>query len=238
MRSKIILLLVVTLSIISSSCAMEQKKSTPKEAYVSLASDPEQDLYSAPKKVVVPNINDWPQHSANAAKKIIDKYGRPTESTPHMLVWKNVLPFKRIVVYRDEVVHKFPQFHKDVVEHVVAYRIPINKTIELTQFDGSVTFYRTAGELTSRSESEEMNLLALNLADEIIMGKRNYTAARAEFGALVVDYLKGNKNIFMQELQFIPQKNTAYADHSAKSALPKDKKIRFLRQAQEEELTE
>ena len=188
----------------------------------------------------------WPDSSVKAAKNLLAKYGEPTESTASMLVWKGIAPFKRIVVYREEVVHRFPLLHKDLVEHVVAYKIPINKAGELTKFDGSVIFDRTRGELSARNEDEAMNLLALNLANEIMTGKRTASSARTEYGKIALDYLNGNKNVLTQGLLFINQTNTADADqsskfnfaqaqeeHPASHSSSKDKKA-LLKQAQEE----
>jgi hypothetical protein len=158
----------------------------------------------------------WPMTSQQVARTTIEKYGQPTESTPSMLVWKNISAFKRIVIYREEVNHKFPMLHKDVIEHVVDYKVPFNRVEELVKFDGSIIYNRTAGELSARGDNEAMNFIALNLANDIITNKRQAEEARIEFGRLAVDHMNGNQNVYTQSLQFGKQINTADTDESSK----------------------
>lgn len=187
----------------------------------------------------------WPEASQTAAKNMIEKYGNPNEWTASTLTWMNVMPYKRIVVYREEATHRFPILHQDVLEHVVNYRIPADKALEISKFDGSITFNRTLGELAVRSDQESMNILGLNLASDIIMGKRDAQNARIEYGKRAVDLLNGNRSAQTENLQFITQTNTGDADESAKIKWaqqaqeegPKDSKT-MLKQAQEEEIAE
>jgi hypothetical protein len=86
--------------------------------------------------------------------------------------------WKRIVVRRDAAVHDFPSRHSDYVEQTISYRVPVDKLGELAAFDGSLIPDRGRGELTSRAESEASNYLALNLADEIVSGKKTVPEAR------------------------------------------------------------
>ncbi len=158
----------------------------------------------------------WSLNSQQAAKAAIEKYGQPTESTPSMLVWRNTSPFKRIVVYREEINHKFPLLHKDVIEHVVDYKVPMSRIEELAKFNGSIVYNRTAGELSARGDNEAMNLISLNLANDIVNNKRQAQDARIEFGRLAVDHINGNQSAYTQNLQFGRQMNTADADESSK----------------------
>ena len=237
MRIKNLILIIVITLFMCVSCAMAPKSndSNPEVADVKPSERAE---------VLHAYTKDWPEASAQAASTMFDKYGEPNESTPSMLMWKGIEPVKRIIVYRDEVIHQFPLPHKDVVEHVVAYKIPLNKAAELVKFDGSVIFDRTRGELSARSNEEAMNFLILNLASEIIDGKRKSSNARKEYEKLAVDYLNGKKSTLTQGLEFAAQTNTAYIDQSTKFSWPQaeefrspDKK-RLLKQAQEEEITE
>ncbi len=188
----------------------------------------------------------WPEASQTAAREMIEKYGNPNEWTASSLTWTAVSPFKRIVVYREQVTHRFPILHQDVLEHVVSYRIPADKALEITKFDGSVTFNRTVGELAVRSNQEAMNILGLNLASDIIQGKRNAESARVEYGKRTVDLLNGNRSAHTENLQFITQSNAGDSDESAKirwaqaeeeRTQSQDKKG-MLKQAQEEEIAE
>lgn len=194
----------------------------------------------------------WPESSQAAVRSMLEKYGQPNERTSTSLIWTAVAPYKRITIYREAVSHKFPILHDDVIEHVVSYRIPIDRTSELTKFDGSISFNRTAGELSVRSDKEAMNILALNLASDILSGKRNAANARVEYGKRTVDLLNGNKTAQTENLQFIAQNNTGDTDESAKINWVQAEEARPMhrnrlaphrgtppvKQAQEEELAE
>jgi hypothetical protein len=158
----------------------------------------------------------WPEASVKAAAKTISRFGEPQESTSSMLIWRDVSPFKRITVYKKEIEHKFPMLHKDVIEHVVDYKVPSDKVDELTRFDGSLIYNRTAGELAARCNDEAMNFLALNLAHDIVTGQLQVDAARAEFGKVAMDYMNGSKGPYIETLQFGRQMNTADADQPTK----------------------
>jgi hypothetical protein len=238
MRSKTLSFTISITFFVCMGCSSANKRYSSKNPSAEIKPSVREEVLKAYTK-------GWPDSSALAARKLIGKYGDPTESTASMLLWKGVLPVKRIIVYRDEVIHQFPTPHKDVIEHVVAYKIPIRKARELVTFDGSLIFDRTRGELSARSNDEAMNYLMLNLASDIITSKRNANSARREYEKLAVDYLNGKISELTQRLQFNTQTNTAYADQATKynwahaDEYPTEKeKQRLLRQAQEEEITE
>lgn len=133
---------------------------------------------------------------------MVEKYGEPAESTPTMLVWNNTGPFKRTVVYKEEVDHDFPMPHKDVLEQFVNYQVPADKFDELASFDGSVIAERTKGEMSARCDKEAANILALNLADDVIKGKRSVEEAREFYENTMMEMLQGNKPAYLQKLQF------------------------------------
>ena len=161
-----------------------------------------------------------------------DRYGEPSESTPNNLMWSDVPPYKRIVVYLEQVPHNFPVPYEDVIEHVISFKIPMHKAGELIKFNGSIKLDRTRGEISARSESEAMNLLALNMAYDIITNKKDYTDARSVYGKLEVNYLNGNTNLLTHSLQSFTHKNAAAPDKATKYNWPQ------AQEAEEEELTE
>jgi hypothetical protein len=157
-------------------------------------------------------VGDWPLPSRTAAEEMITKYGVPFESTSTMLIWRERTPFKRITVYREQVIHKFPIKHYDILEHVIDFRIPAEQVDELAKFNGSMTYDITRGELSARCDQEAMNILALNLGSDILRGKIDYSQARIEFGRLAIEYLNGNIAPQLIDLQFRPAENTAQSD--------------------------
>lgn len=151
----------------------------------------------------------WPDASITAAKDIIEKYGDPQEVTSDSLIWRNVAPFKRIVVHKVTYNHRFPLMHQNAVEHVVDYKAPVNKIDDLWKYNGSIVLDRTKGEMSSFADNEAMNVLALNLAHDIMIGKRGTDNARMTYGKETMNYLNGNLTAYTQVLTFGNQFQTS-----------------------------
>jgi hypothetical protein len=151
-------------------------------------------------------IGRWPDVSRQAATTTINKYGLPNEASASRLTWHNNGPWKRTVIYAEEVLHQFPTPHQDVLEQYIAYRVPVEKITDLAAFDGSVLVDRTKGEISARCEGEEANFLALNLADDIVSGRKDVETARKAYGEAVQARRAGNPPEIMQKLVFeVPQ---------------------------------
>lgn len=66
-------------------------------------------------------------------------------------------------------------------------------------------------------DKEDMNFLALNLAHEIITGKKNVEEAREFQAKTVKAYLKGDEHPYTQKFIFeVAKGGTGYPDHEAK----------------------
>jgi hypothetical protein len=147
-------------------------------------------------------LKTWPKVARESATTAIEKYGPPDEASASRLIWHNNGPWKRTVVYNEEVPHNFPTPHHDVLEQYVPYRVPVEKLGELAAFDGSVLVDRTKGELSARCEGEEANVLALNLAHEIVQGRKDVAAARKAYGEAMLARRAGKRPEIMQKLMF------------------------------------
>lgn len=123
-------------------------------------------------------VKEWPQAARDAAAEMVRTYGPPQEATVSMLVWRGNGPWKRTVVHRDAVDHAFPAPHKDVLEQVVEYKVPLNFFNALAVYNGSVVADRTRGELTAHCNSEAANFLSLNFAHDILRGRITAEQAR------------------------------------------------------------
>jgi hypothetical protein len=156
-------------------------------------------------------IQTWPEASKIAANSMLTKYGLPKEMNEDHLIWENTAPFKRSIVYREELNHNFPTPHTDVLEQIIDYKIPAEKVADLWNFNGSLIMDRTKGELSARCEKEEMNLLALNLAHELIKGEMTVKAAKEEFARSSFAFSMGNTNQYTTALTFTPASETADA---------------------------
>lgn len=158
-------------------------------------------------------ISGWSETSKAAARRMIDKYGQPQEVTSNMLVWRDNGSFRKTVVSREEVQHLFPRQHFDVLSQSVSYKVPPDKFDDLALFDGSITADRTKGTLTSRCDSEEHNILALNLAHDVITGKKSVEEARSYLGRAAALEMSGKSDPYIEKLQFKTMSEKEAVDH-------------------------
>ena len=158
-------------------------------------------------------IDEWPAVPKSVAQKMIERYGEPDEATPSRLIWFNNGPWKRTIVYRDEVPHNFPKPHTDVLEQFIDYRVPPDKADELAAFDGSVVPERTKGEVSARCDMEEMNYLALNLMHDIVTGRRSVEEARKHYAETATAFMMNRPAPYTEGLKFeVPHGGTADLD--------------------------
>ncbi len=155
--------------------------------------------YAQKAKQVIAN---WPANPKKVAQEVMKKYGEPNESTPTMLVWHNNGPWKRTIIHVKEAPHKFPKTHTDMLQQFIDYRVPPAKFDEVAMYDGSVVAERTVGELSARCDKEEMNFLALNLANDVAMGKKTVQQARDYYTKAVMNFMKGKMDPYVQKFQF------------------------------------
>lgn len=167
------------------------------------------------------SISDWPESSKTAAQTMIQKYGQPQEHTTSMLIWRNNGPWHKTVVTRYETQHDFPMPHKDVLEQVIMHSVPADYLDDLARFDGSISVNRTEGTLSARCDKEENNFLALNLAHDVITGKRTSNDARA-FLAQAVAGSGTVKSEYTSGLMFKTEMKSGDADKPATGVKAKD----------------
>ncbi|MBV8915832.1 MAG: hypothetical protein JOZ05_22685 [Acetobacteraceae bacterium] len=153
---------------------------------------------------VADTIRDWPGPSQDAAREMLQEYGAPQEMTPTMLIWKGNGPWTRTVVYKSGVEHDFPAKHQDVLEQAAEYRVPLNFFEAIATFDGSVIPDRTRGELLARGDHEATNILAINLARDIIRGEKTAQQARDAMAAGVREIAAGRVPGDAKELRLGP----------------------------------
>lgn len=154
----------------------------------------------------------WPAPSKEAITAMKTKYGNPSSVTEDMVVWNQTEPFSRTVVYKEQINHLFPVQHTDVLMQTVSYRVPLDKVGRLAEFDGSLIIDRTKGTISARNNKEEMNILALNLADKIIRGEISVEQARREYKSNAEAILAGRSNPLVSKLRFKSSGNTSDPD--------------------------
>ncbi|HEY0036240.1 MAG TPA: hypothetical protein VGB66_06100, partial [Longimicrobium sp.] len=159
----------------------------------------------------------WSQASREAAADMRAKYGAPDEVTATSMVWHGNGPWKRTTISRDEIPHHFPMPHPDVMEQVINYRVPPALLDEITQYDGSVMVERTKGEMSARCDKEGANFLALNLAHEIVGGRRTVAEARRMYAEQIMAMKAGRPAPYTERLLFQPQASSMDPDVPAPS---------------------
>ena len=159
-------------------------------------------------------IQRWPDDVQSLAKFLTEKYGTLSAFNDRQLVWSNHAPWKRIVLHRDGVTpphigKAVASGAKDHLEQVVSYRVPEEKIAALNKFDKRIKVNRASAELSSVADSESINCLNLNLADDIIRGQRSVLDARAF--ALKTSMLEkaGKSSPYLEGIMFKIDKNDA-----------------------------
>lgn len=91
----------------------------------------------------------------------------------------------------------------------------------MAAYDGSVVVERTKGELSARCDKEEMNFLAINLANDVAKGKLTTDEARKQYAQQAMKFMTSKeKPPYTQKLQFeITKGKTADPDDMAISEL-------------------
>jgi hypothetical protein len=141
----------------------------------------------------------WPTFSYRLARLMIARYGQPTRASDHSLVWSGNGQWARTVVYRDTQ----KSGGGSRLEQSVAYRVPEARLGDLARFDEDIEVDRKEGWLTARSDDEAENFLALNLADEVLKGRRTPSQA-AEFRRSAARLRDAGKSLpYFERLLFV-----------------------------------
>jgi hypothetical protein len=155
------------------------------------------------------HLQGWPPKTLALAVTLVEKYGRPEDVGAHRLTWYENGPWRRTALLREGTPHRFPLPHEDVLEQTVDYKVPPDRLADLLAYDGSIVVDRTRGELTVHCNSEEMNILTLNIADDLITGERTVEQALAYHAQVIEGMFIHEPETYPQKLRFKPQRNTA-----------------------------
>ena len=159
----------------------------------------------------------WPAKQRESAMMLVAKYGAPNVAGDQVMIWYNKGPYLKIELARNEVMHNFPAPHPDYLTSTVKYKVPTDKLDELGQYDGSVWFHRTRGELSAQCDKEEANNLALNLSHDIATGRRTVADARAFYAKTAMAMMAGDKSSpYLTGIMFQPNANSADMDMAHK----------------------
>ncbi len=180
--------------------------------------------------MMMPDLKSWPEASRMAAEDMMSKYGKPDAVGAEVLGWMNKGSWIMIHVNKKETKHSFPIEHTDMLEECISYKVPVDKMDELGMFDGSITFDRTQGLMCARCDMEGNNLLALNLANDIVTGKKSVEEARKVYGDIVKEKMNGGNPEYMQKLTFAPHSNAVDPDKNT-TGLNKEDVMKGMKKA-------
>ena len=170
-------------------------------------------MMSTSRGAVESRIASWPMKQRETATMIMNKYGEPDMTSDRALVWHNEGPFVKIELMRDEVAHDWPMPHTDFLTQTIRHRVPDDKVDDLFRYDGSVWVQRTRGYLSAQCDIEANNYLALNIAHDIITGKRSVSDARDFFAKTAMAYKNGDRSSpYMTGLIFPTEPNAGDRD--------------------------
>ena len=161
---------------------------------------------------VAKHLAAWPQRTQRLGAQLVTKYGPPTEATDRQITWYANGPWKRTTLYKEEIAHNFANAHQDVLEQTINYRVPLDKLAPLATFNGSLLVNRTRGELSSLSDGEDTNFLALNVADDLVKGERDVEQAMTYYAQLIRARMIKEPERDLQTLKFTPAKAADTAD--------------------------
>ena len=191
MKMTIIVSLLLSFSLVS--CGSKKKEEKKETAKVSVPSVPAPATLS---KSETKNLSqDWSPRVKQVYSQLEEKYGQPNEGTESMFIWYNNGPWKKTVLYNEP--------GKNILEQVVDMNVPVERMEDLSNFNRSIVVDRTTGEVSSRSDREEMNFLSLNLANEVIEGNKTAMEARREFDEIS----NSTRAMYMKNLNFAPSYN-------------------------------
>jgi len=171
---------------------------------------------------MMPEIGKWPEASQMAVAEITGKYGKPDGITADELIWMNKGDWKKICINKKETKHSFPVEHTDMMQQTINYNVPEGKMDQLGRFDGSITFDRTQGTMSARCDMEGNNMLALNLANDIVTGKKTVEQARDAYADIVKEKMNGGSPEYMMKLTFSQHQNAADPDKNTTGLTKED----------------
>jgi len=157
----------------------------------------------ARKTIAQRTVAGWQEKSRLAAAALIDKYGAPDELRSTSVVWHDRDPWKKIVV-RDAA----PPYagsrttELGVVEETVVYALRPDQAKLLEAFGSTLSYDDKTGELTARSDSEPVNFLRVNLADEVVSGRLTVEQARDAYARMMALEESGKRTGYLSELRF------------------------------------
>lgn len=148
------------------------------------------------------SLDQWPEQERLVTKVMIDRYGFPGYISATEIQWNNNGPWNSTIVHRARMPGFFPRKPPGMVVQSVRYRIAPSQIELLSELPGEVHWNRDTRELSSSSGSEEMNFLALNVADKFLTGSLSFEEAHSLYARTQALSRAGKHSSLMTQLEF------------------------------------
>jgi len=166
------------------------------------------------------HLKGWPVERQTLAAHLVAKYGPPQDESQREITWYDNGPWKRTVLYRDGDLHKFPLPHRDVLWQTVNYKVALNRIPAILAYNGSILIDHTRGEITAHCDTEEDNMLSLNLADNVATGSDTVEQAKAYHAQIYEGLRIREPSEYAYKLRFqTPATNATTADPGQEAEL-------------------
>lgn len=162
-------------------------------------------------------IKDWPKETQSQARMLIERYGQPAKADAKELVWNDNGPWRKTTLRREGFTPSTMGKDRDHLEQVISYQVPSAKIADIKRFDKRIEVNEAANELTSRADTESMNYLALNLADDIAKGQRSVQGARVFYQKVKMLERAGKSSPYLDGFIFTMDKSAPDSKSSSES---------------------
>jgi hypothetical protein len=148
-------------------------------------------------------IAGWPGPPHRVANFIMDKYGLPDQIFADKMVWNDNGPWQQTIVYRTGARAAGLHDYQDVIRQSIGYDVTRSKAAQLAKMDMGFAVDRRHGELSVASDSEENNFLAINLAIEVVLGRKTPKEAQGFYTRIIALAAEGKSSPYMERFLFL-----------------------------------
>jgi hypothetical protein len=148
-------------------------------------------------------IGTWSDPARLSAAKLIEEYGPPDRIEVGRLVWNARGPWESTSV--EDASYYDSDGGADAITQTVPYRVPQDKVDVLKAFSDHIMISKDGTKLSARSESEALNFLAINLAEEIIKDVKEPREARQFYQSTLAFAQAGKSSLYTSVLIYPPE---------------------------------
>ncbi|MBI3547495.1 MAG: hypothetical protein HY078_00440 [Elusimicrobia bacterium] len=147
-------------------------------------------------------VAGWPAASRTVARMMIEKYGSPNSIENDVISWEGNEPWKKTSVYRAGKPSGMPPGRVNVLLQSVRYQVSPEAARAIENLGMNLSIDASQRLLSAAGESEDINFLALNLADEVATGAKTPQEAREFYVRTTALSLEGKSSPYLSGLLF------------------------------------